>query len=179
MGSCLYFVNIEVRFIVYILHIFNYGLDQENSRSKCAMCIKLSNQLFKSKSSALICIFLTSLPKVYLASEILKPQTYFLVSHIIMDGYNNSETFMSDLNTLIYGHKMEMAGLFAKQDVVSKLLHEQITLCDSLAVSINNCQSLESGVQDLMEAMAKRKYYEEKLKKITKLHMQEKHGVQG
>ena len=88
-----------------------------------------------------------------------------------------------------------MAGLFAKQDVVSKLLHEQITLCDSFAVSINNSQSSESGVQDLMEAMAKRKYYEEELKKIkiegenvskelndllfAKLHMQEKHGVQG
>ena len=102
---------------------------------------------------------------------------------------------MSDLNTLIYGQKMKMAGLFAKQDVVSKLLHEQITLCDSLAESINNSQSLESGVQDLMEAMAKRKYYEEELKKINiegenvskelndllfaKLHMQEKHCVQG
>ena len=67
-------------------------------------------------------------------------------------------------------------------------------MCDSLAVSINNSQSSESGVQDLMEAMAKRKYYEEELKKINiegeniskelddllfaKLHMQEKHGVQ-
>ena len=48
-----------------------------------------------------------------------------------MDGYHNSETFMGDLNTLIYGHQMKMAGIFAKQDVVSKLLHEQITLCDS------------------------------------------------
>ena len=53
-----------------------------------------------------------------------------------MDGYHNSETFMSDLNALIYGHKMKMAGLFAKRDVVSKLLHEQITLCDSLAESL-------------------------------------------
>ena len=113
-----------------------------------------------------------------------------------MDGYHNSETFMSDLNTLIYDHKMKMAGLFAKRVVVSKLLHEQITLCDSLAESINNSQSLESGVQDLMEAMAKRKYFEEELKKINiegenilkglndlaffaKLHLQEKHGVQG
>ena len=68
-------------------------------------------------------------------------------------------------------------------------------MCDSLAVSINNFQSSESGVQDLMEAMAKRKYYEEELKKINiegenvlkelndllfaKLHMQEKHDVQG
>ena len=112
-----------------------------------------------------------------------------------MDGYNNSETFMSDLNALIYCHQMKMAGLFAKRDVVLKLLHEQITLCDILAVSINNSQSSESGVQDLMEAIAKRKYYEEELKKINiegenilkelndllfaKLHMQEKHGVQG
>ena len=102
---------------------------------------------------------------------------------------------MSDLNALIYGHKMKMAGLFAKRDLVSKLLHEQITLCDSLALSINNSQSSESGVQYLMEAMAKRKYYEEELKKINiegenvskglydllfaKLYMQEKHGVQG
>ena len=84
-----------------------------------------------------------------------------------MDGCHNSETFMSDLNTLIYGHQMKMAGIFAKQDVVSKLLHEQITLCDSLAKSINNSQSLESGVQDLVEAMAKRKYFEEELKKIN------------
>ena len=53
-----------------------------------------------------------------------------------MDGYHNSETFMSDLNALIYGHQMKMAGIFAKRDVVSKLLHEQITLCDSLAKSI-------------------------------------------
>ena len=68
-------------------------------------------------------------------------------------------------------------------------------MCDSLGESINNSQSLESGVQDLMEAMAKRKYYEEELKKINiegenvlkelndllfaKLHMQEKHGVLG
>ena len=112
-----------------------------------------------------------------------------------MDGYHNSETFMSDLNTLIYGHQMKMAGIFPKQDVVSKLLHEQITLCDSLAKSINNSQSSESGVQDLVEAMAKRKYFEEELKKINiegenilkelnnllfaKLHVQEKHGVQG
>ena len=68
-------------------------------------------------------------------------------------------------------------------------------MCDSLAESINNSQSSESGIQDLMEAMAKRKYYEEELKKINiegeniskqltdvlfaKLHMQEKHDVQG
>ena len=102
---------------------------------------------------------------------------------------------MTDLNALIYGHQMKMAGLFAKQDVVSKLLHEQITLCDSLAKSINDSQSSESGVQDLVEAMAKRKYFEEELKKINIegenvlkelnhllfaiLHVQEKHGVQG
>ena len=83
-----------------------------------------------------------------------------------MEGYHNSEPFMSDLNALIYGHQMKMAGLFPQRDVVSKLLHEQITLCDSLAESIKNSQSSESGVQDLMEAMAKRKYFEEELKKI-------------
>ena len=66
---------------------------------------------------------------------------------------------------MIYGHQMKMAGLFAKRDVVSKLLHEQITLCDSLAESIKTSQSSESGVQDLMEAMAKRKYFEEEPKK--------------
>ena len=103
-----------------------------------------------------------------------------------MDGYHNSETFMSDLNALIYGYQMKMAGLFANQDVVAKLLHGQITLCDSLAKSVK---------EDLVEAMAKRKYFEEELKKIniegenvwkelnhllfTKLHVQEKHGVQG
>ena len=48
-----------------------------------------------------------------------------------MDGYHNSETFMSDLKALIYGHQMKMTGLFANWDVVAKLLHEQITLCDS------------------------------------------------
>ena len=112
-----------------------------------------------------------------------------------MDGYHNSETFMSDLNALIYGHQVKMAGLFANQDVVAKLLHEQITLYDSLAKSVKDSQSFESSVQDLVEAMAKRKYFKEELKKInnegenvwkelnhllfTKLHVQEKHGVQG
>ena len=110
-----------------------------------------------------------------------------------MDGYHNSETFVSDLNALIYGHQMKMAGLFANQDVVAKLLHEQITLCDSLAKSVKDSQSLESSVQDLVEAMAKRKYFEEELKNVegenvwkelnhllfAKLHVQEKHGVQG
>ena len=68
-------------------------------------------------------------------------------------------------------------------------------MCDSLAESIKNSQSLESVVQDLLEAMAKSKYFEEELKKIdtegekvskelndllfARLHMQEKHGVQG
>ena len=68
-----------------------------------------------------------------------------------------------------------------------------LTLCDSLAESIKNSQSSKTGVQDLMEAVAKRKYFEEKLKKneiegervskelnemlFAKLHMQEKHGV--
>ena len=111
-----------------------------------------------------------------------------------MEGYHNSETFMSDLIALIYGHQMKMAGFFAQQDVVSKLLQEQITLCDSVAESIKNSQSSERGVQDLTEAVAKRKYFEEELKKIeieadniskelndllfAKLYMQEKHGVQ-
>ena len=73
------------------------------------------------------------------------------------------------------------------------MLQEQLTLCDSLAESIKNSQSSETGVQDLMEAAAKRKYFEEELKKneiegervskelndmlFAKLHMQEKHGV--
>ena len=112
-----------------------------------------------------------------------------------MDGYHNSETFMSDLNALIYGHQMKMAGLFANRDVVAKILHEQITLCDSLAKSVKDSQSSESSVQDLVEAMAKRKYFEEELKKINiegknvwkelnhllfaKLHLQEKHAAQG
>ena len=73
------------------------------------------------------------------------------------------------------------------------MLQEQLTLCDSLAESIKNSQSSEIGVQDLMEAVAKRKYFEDELKKnkiegkrvlkelnemlFVKLHMQEKHGV--
>ena len=62
-----------------------------------------------------------------------------------------------------------------------------------VAESIKNSQSSETGVQDLMEAVVKRKYFEEELKKneiegervskelnemlFVKLHMQEKHGV--
>ena len=110
-----------------------------------------------------------------------------------MEGYNDPETFMSDLNALIYGHKMKMAFLFTQRDLVSKMLQEQLTLCDSLAESIKNSQSSKTGVQDLMEAVVKRKYFEEELKKneiegervskelnemlFVKLHMQEKHGV--
>ena len=110
-----------------------------------------------------------------------------------MEGYNDPETFKSDLNALIYGHKMKMAALFTQRDVLSKMLQEQLTLCDSLAELIKNSQSSEKGVQDLMEAVVKRKYFEEELKKnkiegervlkelndmlFTKLHMQEKHGV--
>ena len=45
------------------------------------------------------------------------------------------------------------------------MLQEQLTLCDSLAESIKNSQSSKTGVQDLMEAVAKRKYFEEQLKK--------------
>ena len=110
-----------------------------------------------------------------------------------MEGYNDPETFMSDLNALIYGHNMKMAALFAQQDVVSKMLQEQLTLCASLAESIKNSQSSKAGVQDLMEVVVKRKCFEEELKKneiegervskelneilFVKLHMQEKHGV--
>ena len=110
-----------------------------------------------------------------------------------MEGYNDPETFMSDLNALIYGHNMKMAALFAQRDIVSKMLQEQLTLCDSLAESIKNSQSSETGVQDLMEAVVKGTYFEEELKKneiegervskelnemlFAKLHMQEKHGV--
>ena len=82
-----------------------------------------------------------------------------------MEDYNDPETFMSDLNALIYGHNMKMAALFTQRDVVSKMLQEQLTLYDSLAESIKNSQSSETGVQDLMEAVAKRKYFEEELKK--------------
>ena len=82
-----------------------------------------------------------------------------------MEGYNDPETFMSDLNALIYGHNMKMVALFTQQDVISKMLQEQLTLCDSLAESIKNSQSSEAGVQDLMEAVAKSKYFEEELKK--------------
>ena len=73
------------------------------------------------------------------------------------------------------------------------MLQEQLTLCDSLVESIKNSQSSEAGVQDLMAAVAKRKYFEQELKKneierervlkelnemlFVKLHMQEKHGV--
>ena len=64
---------------------------------------------------------------------------------------------MSDLNALIYGHKMKIAALFTQRDVVSKMLQEQLPLCDSLAESITNSQSSKTGVQDLMEAVAKRK----------------------
>ena len=60
-------------------------------------------------------------------------------------------------------------------------------------ILIKNSQSSETGVQDLLEAVAKRKYFEEELKKneiegervlkelnemlFAKLQMQEKHGV--
>ena len=73
------------------------------------------------------------------------------------------------------------------------MLQEQLTLYDSLAESIKNSQSSKTGVEDLMKAVAKRKYFEEELKKneiegervskelnemlFAKLHMQEKHGV--
>ena len=72
-------------------------------------------------------------------------------------------------------------------------------MCDTLAESIKNSQSSdtgvrsETGVQDIVEAMAKRKYYDEELKKINlegekitmelnemlfaKMHVEEVHGV--
>ena len=72
-------------------------------------------------------------------------------------------------------------------------------MCDTLAESIKNSQSSdtgvpsETGVQDIIEAMTKRKYYYEELKKINlegekitmelnemlfaKMHVEEVHGV--
>ena len=72
-------------------------------------------------------------------------------------------------------------------------------MCDTLAESIKNSQSSdtgvasETGVQDIIKAMAKRKYYDEELKKINlegekitmelnemlfvKMHVKEVHGV--
>ena len=108
-----------------------------------------------------------------------------------MEGYPDIETYISDLNALIHGHQMKMAAIFAQRDVV--------TVCDTLAESIKNSQSSdtgvpsETGVQDIIEAMAKRKYYDEELKKINlegekitmelnemlfaKMHVEEVHGV--
>ena len=115
-----------------------------------------------------------------------------------MEGYPDIETYISDLNALIHGHQMKMATIFAQQDVVTKLLKDQVTVCDTLAESIKNSQSSdtgvpsETGVQDIIEAMAKRKYDGE-LKKINlegekitmelnemlfaKMHVEEVHGV--
>ena len=90
-----------------------------------------------------------------------------------MEGYPDIETYISDLNALIHGHQMKMAAIFAQRDVVTKLLKDQVTVCDTLAESIKNCQSSdtgvpsETGVQDIIEAMAKRKYYDEELMKIN------------
>ena len=72
-------------------------------------------------------------------------------------------------------------------------------MCDTLAESIKNSQSSdtgvpsETGVQDIIEEMAKTKYYDEELKKINlegekitmelnemlfaKMHVEEVHGV--
>ena len=116
-----------------------------------------------------------------------------------MEGYPDIETYISDLNALIHGHQMKMATIFAQRDVVTKLLKDQVTVCDTLAESIKNSQSSdtgvpsETGVQDIIEAMAKRKYYNEELKKINlegekitmelnemlfaKMHVEEVHGV--
>ena len=91
-----------------------------------------------------------------------------------------------------------MATIFAQRDVVTKLLKDQVTVCDTLAESKNSQSSdtgvpSETGVQDIIEAMAKRKYYDEELKKINlegekitmelnemlfvKMHVEEVHGV--
>ena len=116
-----------------------------------------------------------------------------------MEGYPDIETYISDLNALIHGHQMKMATIFAQRDVVTKLLKDQVTVCDILTESIKNSQSSdtgvpsETGVQDIIEAMAKRKYYDEELKKINlegekitmelnemlfaKMHVEEVHGV--
>ena len=63
----------------------------------------------------------------------LKPHTYFLVSRTKMEGYPDIETYISDLNALIHGHQMKMAAIFAQRDVVTKLLKDQVTVCDTLA----------------------------------------------
>ena len=77
-----------------------------------------------------------------------------------MEGFN-LETYMSDLNALIYNHQMKMASIFAQWDVLFKLHKEQI-LCDTLAESVKNSETGDQKtVQDLMETMAKKKYFEE------------------
>ena len=57
-----------------------------------------------------------------------------------MEGYS-LETYMSDLNALIYSHQMKMVSIFAQHDVVTKLLDEQITLCDTLAESVKKSET--------------------------------------
>ena len=70
---------------------------------------------------------------------------------------------------MIYNHQMQMASIFAQQDVLFKLLEEHVTLCDTLAESVKNSETGDQKtVQDLMEAKAKKKYFEEELKKIVK-----------
>ena len=78
-----------------------------------------------------------------------------------MEGYNDPETFMSDLNTLIYGHKIKMAALFAQRDVVSKMLQEQLTLCDSLAELLGSIYKLAlfiNGAAPFISNMRKSKF---------------------
>ena len=58
-----------------------------------------------------------------------------------MEGYPDIETYISDLNALIHDHQMKMATIFAQRDVVTKLLKDQVTVCDTLAESIKNSQS--------------------------------------
>ena len=66
-----------------------------------------------------------------------------------MEGYPDIETYISDLNALIHGHQMKMATIFAQRDVVTKLLKDQVTVCDTLAESIKNSQSSDTGVPSL------------------------------
>ena len=51
-----------------------------------------------------------------------------------MEGYPDIETYISDLNALIHGHQMKMAAIFAQRDVVTKLLKDQVTVCDTFSI---------------------------------------------
>ena len=74
-----------------------------------------------------------------------------------MEGYNLG-TCMSNINALIYNHQMKMASIFGQWDILFKLPKEQITLCDTLAESVENSETGDhKTVQDLMKAVAKKK----------------------